>query len=139
VSAPRVAPQVAKRKWYALAQRHRRMAERLLRSRFADGAVFHAYHAYECAISALIAANGVPVPTSHAGRFALFAGLRDVTKPYATTQLRLQRLTVQARNASLYYDEVNDALPTDRFNAAFAAAMLPLVHRFAREVWQEIR
>ena len=139
MSAPRVAPQVAKRKWYALAQRHRRMAERLLRSGFPDGVVFHTYHAYECAVSAFIAAHGAPVPASHSGRFALFGRLRDATKPYATTQRRLHLLTVQARNASLYYDEVNDALPTDRFNAAFARHVLPLVHRFAREVWQEIR
>ena len=91
MTAQRVAPQVAKRKWFALAQRHRRMAERLLRSGFADGAVFHAYHAYECVVSALIAAHGVPVPASHVGRFALFARLRDATKPYAATQRHLRR------------------------------------------------
>lgn len=51
-----------KRKWYALALRHLRMASRLLDSGFADGAVFHTYHAYECVLSAFIAANGLPVP-----------------------------------------------------------------------------
>ena len=115
------------------------MAERLLRSGYADGAVFHAYHAYESAVSALIAYHGVPVPASHSGRFAMFRRLLDPTKPYAATRLRLRALTVQARNASLYYDEVNDALPTDRFSPVFASRVLPLVHRFAREVWQEIR
>src|SRR6266851_10458390 len=51
-----------KRKWYGLALRHLRMAYRLLDSGFADGAVFHAYHAYECVLSSLIAAKGYPVP-----------------------------------------------------------------------------
>src|SRR5438270_9855049 len=51
-----------KRKWYGLALRHLRMASRLLRAGFADGAIFHTYHAYECVLSALIAAHGHPVP-----------------------------------------------------------------------------
>ncbi len=51
-----------KRKWYGLALRHLRMASRLLDSGFADGAVFHAYHAYECVLSSLIAAKGYPIP-----------------------------------------------------------------------------
>jgi HEPN domain-containing protein len=51
-----------KRKWYGLALRHLRMASRLLDSGFADGTVFHAYHAYGCVLSALIAAKGYPVP-----------------------------------------------------------------------------
>ena len=115
------------------------MAERLLRSGFVDGAVFHAYHAYECAISSFIAANGMPVPTSHGGRFTLYAALRDATKPYATTQIHLQRLTVTLRNDSLYYDEGNDLLPTDHLNSAFAQWALSLVHQFCREIWQDIR
>ena len=137
--AHRVPPHVAKRKWYALAQRHRRMAERLFGSGFVDGTVFHAYHAYECALSALIAAHGVPVPASHVGRFALFGRLSDPTKPYALTQPHLRPLTVQARNRSLYYDEATDRLPTDHFSTAFAEQILSLVHQFCREVWQEIR
>lgn len=115
------------------------MAERLLRTGFADGAIFHAYHAYECSMSALIAAHGVPVPASHGARFTLYTALRDSTKPYAATQLRLQRLNVAVRNVALYYDEANDLLPTDQVTAAFAQWALPLVHQFAREVWDEIR
>lgn len=115
------------------------MAERLLRSGFADGAVFHAYHAYECAVSALIAAKGVPVPLSHAGRFSLFARLRDPARPYTATQKDLRTLTVPVRNASLYYDEGEDSLPNDQFGTAATARLLPIVHRFAREVWVEIR
>ena len=110
-----------------------------MRAGFTDGAMFHTYHAYECAMSALIAAHGVPVPPSHVGRLALFGQLLDATKPYAATQLRLSRLTVQVRNASLYYDERNDLLPTDRPGTARVTWMLPLAHRFAREVWREIR
>jgi len=52
----------AKRKWYGLALRHLRMASRLLDSGFADGATFHAYHAYECVLSSFIAAHGYLVP-----------------------------------------------------------------------------
>lgn len=51
-----------KRKWYGLALRHLRMASRLLDSGFADGASFHAYHAYECVLSAFIAGHSYPVP-----------------------------------------------------------------------------
>lgn len=50
------------RKWYGLALRHQRMAAVLLHAGFADGTVFHAYHAYECVLSAFIAAKGYPVP-----------------------------------------------------------------------------
>lgn len=51
-----------KRKWYGLALRHLRMASRLLDSGFSDGAIFHAYHAYECVLSAFITAHNYPVP-----------------------------------------------------------------------------
>lgn len=139
MTAPIVPPADAKRKWYSLAQRHRRMAQRLLRAGFADGAMFHTYHAFECTVSALIAAHGVAVPTSHQGRIALFAAVADPTKPYMALQRRLSRLTVRLRNEALYYDEVNDVLPTDRPGMANVTWMLPLVHRFAREVWREIR
>lgn len=64
---------------------------------------------------------------------------QDATKPYAATRLRLRVLTVQVRNWSLYYDEGDDVLPTDRYPAAFAGWALPRVHRFCREVWREIR
>jgi HEPN domain-containing protein len=56
------APLHIKRKWYSLALRHLRIASRLLGAGFADGAYFHVYHAYECGVSAFIAAHGVPVP-----------------------------------------------------------------------------
>lgn len=135
----RVSANVAKRRWYALAQRHRRMAERLRRSGFFDGAVFHTFHAYECVVSALIAANGNPVPPNHGRRFLLFARLRDPTRPYAATQTQLDVLTFPTRNASLYLDERSDLLPSDLFDAAFVDRLLPAVHRFSREVWAEIR
>jgi HEPN domain-containing protein len=48
-----------KRKWYGLALRHLRMAARLLDSGFADGAVFHTYHAYECVLSAFVCTGSV--------------------------------------------------------------------------------
>ena len=89
------------------------MAERLRRAGFADSAAFHAYHAFECTMSALIAAHNPPVPTSHGTRLALFAHVADPAKPYSVTVSRLFALTVQARNDALYYDEGTDQLPTD--------------------------
>lgn len=139
MTAPIVPPRDAKRKWYGLAQRHRRMAERLRRAGFADGTAFHAYHAFECTMSALIAARNLPVPTSHGRRLALFAQVADPAKPYAATFARLFALTVQARNDALYYDEGTGQLPTDKASTTTVAGLLPLVHRFAREAWREIR
>lgn len=115
------------------------MAERLQRAGFFDGAVFHAFHAYECVVSALIAAHGNPVPPNHTRRFVLFAVLRDAACPYAATQTELRVLRLPVRNASLYLDEQSGLLPPDLFDAAFVDRVLPLVHRFSREVWAEIR
>lgn len=128
-----------KRGWYRLAQRHRRMAERLLRAGFADGAVFHAYHAYECAISAFLASRGVPVPPHHVQRLVLFSELSDPTAPFAVLQVELGSLTVALRNESLYYDERSGRSPADRLTLAYASSMLRLVHQFASAVWREIR
>lgn len=157
-----------KRKWYGLALRHRRIAARLLRLGFADGAAFHAYHAYECILSAHIAASGFAVPpegstmlstpsgktikvypspggyiketSTHKARIVFFGEVADRTKPYFATYSTLSRfLTVNARNDALYYDATHDLLPQQRYTLAQVAGLLPLVRRFAREVWQEIR
>ena len=77
------------------------MAERLRRSDYFDGAVFHAYHAYECAISAFLAARGVSVPPSHQGWLQLFLGLLDPTRAYALAYHALGYLSVTVRNRSL--------------------------------------
>lgn len=139
------------------------MATRLLRDGFADGAVFHAYHAYECVLSAFIAANGYPVPpegwtslrlpsgktvraytsphgaihdrSAHKARIVFFDQLTDPTKPYHATHLRLRRIiTLQDRNDALYYDPNSNRLPHERYQPAFAAGLLPVVAQFAREV-----
>ena len=55
-------PAPEKRKWFYLGLRHVRMAHRLRRASYLDGAVFHAYHGFECMLSALIAGKGYPVP-----------------------------------------------------------------------------
>src|SRR5688500_7841788 len=70
----RLAGPSRKRKWYGLALRHLRMASHLLASGFADGAVFHTYHAYECSLNALIAARGYPVPPDGLTRLTLPSG-----------------------------------------------------------------
>lgn len=116
------------------------MSERMLRSGFQDGALFHAFHAYECAISVLIGGYGLPVPTDHARRFMLLNRLLSLESPHAETNaILLAVLTVQTRSKSLYFDEGTNQLPTDRFDRDFVARVLPIVHRFAREVLTKIR
>jgi len=157
-----------KRKWYGLALRHHRMASRLLRRGFADGAAFHAYHAFECTLSAHIAASGYEVPpegwtrlhtpsgktiraypspgggiqdrSAHKARLVFFDQVADRTKPYFATYSILSRfLTVDARNDALYYDAPSDLLPQQHYPRAQVAGLLPLVRQFAREMWREIQ
>lgn len=157
-----------KRKWYGLALRHLRMASRLLDAGFADGAIFHTYHAYECVLSALIAAKGYPVPpqgrvqlispqgkkvlgyplpqgnvleqSAHKARQVFFMRLADQNKPYYAQHQALSRfITLNDRMDSLYYDAVQDRLPYEVYNNAFAIGILPQVRWFAHEVWQDIR
>ncbi len=158
----------AKRKWYGLALRHLRMASRLMDSGFADGAVVHAYHAYECVLSAFIAAKGYPVPPdgkaqtvspkgtkvfgypspqgnflqygTHKVRQIFFMELADKNKPYHSQHLVLSRfITLNDRMDSLYYDTTRDQLPSQVYNRNFAVGIIPQIHVFAREVWKEIR
>jgi hypothetical protein len=155
------------RKWYYLGLRHLRMSIRLLKSGFADGAVFHAYHAYECLLSAFIAAKGYPVPpegwtslrlpsgttvraypsplgmiqdhNAHKARLVFFDQLADRTAAYYSAHRLLRTFfTYQDRLDALYYDPALDQLPEEQFAASFAAELLPTVWRFAREVRTEI-
>lgn len=155
------------RRWYYLALRHLRMAARLLRSGFADGAVFHAYHAYESALSALIAAKGYPVPpegwgrlqlpsgrtivayasplggiqdrSAHKARIVFFDQLADQTASYHAIHTRLRRiLTIQDRLDALYYNAAKDHLPEQRYDTSFATGLLSMVRQFVREVRIEI-
>jgi hypothetical protein len=158
-----------KRKWYRLAKRHLRMAARLLRDGFSDGAFFHSYHAFECAISAIIAAKNYPVPpdgkrtiyagpkrrkfqyypapsgqlkelSSHKVRFLLFDELADHSKSYYTIYQTLSRiLTKDERNDSLYYDHTTDRLPHEQFKHSQVEPFYTDVREFVREVWNEIK
>lgn len=157
-----------KRKWYGLALRHLRMAYRLLDSGFPDGAIFHTYHAYECVLSAFIAANGCPVPPvgriplvsptgkkifvypspkgdipdrgTHKARQMFFAKLADTMKPYYLRHTNLSRyLTLDDRMDSLYYDAIGNRLPHEIYNHSFVVNLIPEVNSFAREVWRDIR
>jgi hypothetical protein len=151
------------RRWYYLALRHLRMASRLLRDGFADGAVFHIYHAYECVLSAFIAANGYQVPpdgwtslvlpsgekkhfypspagditdkNAHKARIAFFEQLADGSRPYYVIHTRLRTfITYQDRLNALYYDRNSDRLPHHQYLESFAAQLLPIVTQFALEV-----
>jgi hypothetical protein len=140
----------------------------LLDLQFWDGAVFHTYHAYECVLSAMIAASGYPVPpegitqitlpngkqaklypspaghipepSAHKARVLFFDQLADQTKPYWAAHSNLKRfLSVSDRMASLYYESRFDWLPQDAYNESYARPVYQTVHQFAVEVWEEIR
>lgn len=139
------------------------MASRLLRAGFADGAVFHTYHAYECVLSALIAAKGYPVPpdgwtklqlpsgktvraypspqgriqdhNAHKARIVFFEQAADRTKSYYTSHSRLRTfLTVQDRLDALYYNAAKNHLPEQRYQSSLATDLLSAVWKFAQEV-----
>jgi hypothetical protein len=154
------------RQRYSLVQRHQRMAYRLHRGGFPEGTVFHSYHAYECVLSALIAATGHPVPPagrtkrqtrkgpvrwypspsggfedpgSHKARILLFDELADRTKPYCAIHNRLKRfVTFQARLDVLHYDPSTGNVPRLRFSLSDAIALLQMVGEIARAVRPEI-
>jgi len=134
----------ADRKWHSIAVRHLSMASELLRKGFDDGAFFHCYHAYECALSAVIANAGYPVPpdarrfttasprqsyysapkgpmsgnqSSHLAKLALFEQVAKRSTPYYQRHLILKTLVKPvARNDSLYYDSRLDRLPWNAFD-----------------------
>ncbi len=153
------------RKWYGLSLRHLRMSLRLLRRGFADGSYFHAYHAFECAVSAVIAAKGFPVPpdgkaytkgagrkgyyngpggpiyeaSTHKSRLILFDQVADRSKPYYGTYSTLKRiLTNKVRSDTLYYDSVNDLLPWQHFNHSLTQGLYQQVRSMVSEVREEI-
>ena len=130
----------AKRRWLRLAVRHLRMSQRLLESGFADGSMFHAYHAYECALSTIIAASGYSVPpkgwvelpdpddpkkiiryypspkghfkegSSHKARVVLFKQLADQAKPYYSTYKLLRSGLTVAIRNDALYYDVDSDL-----------------------------
>ena len=156
-----------KRKWFELALRHLRVAWRLRRQGFADVAVFHVYHAYECTMSALIAARGYPVPPSgriqpippkgprfyqlplggtvpdavgaHSARLTIFSELAMPGSKYTAIHQRLRQFLPQTRNDALYYNPAAGRMPADLFGTKFFDGVFPDVREFAREVWREIR
>jgi len=161
-------PTYVKRKWFRLAVRHLRIANRLLETGFTDGTAFHVYHSYECILSALIAAHGYPVPpqgwikikdtsgktirfyslpngriqegSAHKARIILFDQLADHTKPYFAAHNALSRfLGVAMRNDALYYDAVRNLLPQQRYSRTFISGLLPRVRQFVGQVWDDIR
>lgn len=121
------------RRWFRLGLRHLRMASRLLRCGFADGAVFHTYHAYECVVSAFLAAKGYSVTPNgrvvrgsskrrrgstksshsstnpqtsqspHKQRLLLFNQLADRTKPYFHVHTILSRMVTPNHRNSALY------------------------------------
>lgn len=162
MSTPPLTPR-QDRKWYELSQRHLQMSECLLTGNFADGSCFHTYHAFECAIGAVIAAKGWRVPpdgktygpsrtvfypgpsgdihepSTHKVRLVLFSEVADRTKPYYNTFSTLKRiLTNPLRNNTLYYDRVRDLLPEQQFNESRSRALYEQVKKWVEDVRDEI-
>ena len=155
-----------KRKWYYLSLRHLRIASRLLNSGFADGAVFHLYHAYECGASSLIAAQNYQVPpagwktitvgtktqkyypspkgkimdaSAHVARLRLFNEVADRTKRYyARHKILFSFMTPTLRNNALYYDPVRNMLPEQVHNLGFAKGLYPQVKLFIKDLRPDI-
>jgi hypothetical protein len=155
------------RKWFYLGLRHLRMAHRLLRSNVPDGAVFHAYHSFECILSALIAAKGYPVPpggwtslrlpsgetiqaypsplgairdrNAHTARLVFFDQLADRAQPYYRRYRRLRALlTYRDRLDAFYFDVARERLPEERYSASFATELMAVLTLFAGEIRVEI-
>ncbi|MDP9363400.1 MAG: hypothetical protein M3Q10_04065 [Chloroflexota bacterium] len=93
--------------------------------------MFHAYHGYECAISAYLAAAGIDVPPSHSTRLIRFENLLDRYGPTGEAYQQLDFFLVLVRNQTLYYQPEWDLSPVDRFHAEYIALVMPLVHAFA--------
>jgi hypothetical protein len=135
----------------------------VLRLGFPDGSAFHTYHAFECAVSALIDAKGYPIPpdgkkygpkgivyypgpsgqinepSTHKVRLILFDQLADKSQQYYTTFSILKRtLTNPMRNDTLYYNSATDVLPSQRFNHSQAEAMYQQVRKWLSELRAEI-
>jgi hypothetical protein len=165
MTSPPPTPQ-QERKWFELSLRHLRMSSRLRRHGFADGSVFHTYHAFECAVGAVIAKKGWPVPpdgatvvyaprrmsyysgpggqlteqSTHKAKLELFGQIGDTSKPYYSTFAVLKRfLTNRLRNNSLYYDSRNDILPKQQFTNSQALGFYQQVHSWVKEVKEEIQ
>lgn len=118
-------------RWAELADRHLEMYYALFDRGFFDGAMFHAYHAFECAISALLASYSIPIPPdgrreSPLGSFykgphtkvpaiwgahrAKLALVSQIDTSHMNCSILLSQLLPQIRphrNASLYYDKVS--------------------------------
>ena len=157
----------AKRKWQDLAQQHLAMADLLRQGQFPGGAVFHTYHAFECIVSALIAARGWQVPpegwtsltlpsgkvvkaypspggrieekSAHLARLKFFDELADRTRPYYNLYRTMRTfITVDARNNALYYNAPRNRLPDEEYSLLFAAAFYADMQQFVAEESQEI-
>lgn len=159
MSTPIIAP-AEDREWYGLAIRHLRMAWRLDRDGFYDGAAFHTYHAFECFVSAFIAAKGYRVPpdgvvhakgpsgkrqvhypsprgpikegSTHRARLLIFDSLADKTQGYYQDFASLKRFLSPMRNDSLYYDSMLNQSPVTRFTAMTLLGAGNTVLRFGR-------
>lgn len=155
------------RKWYGLALRHLRIASILLRKGFPDAAYFHIYHAFECAISSVIASKNFPVPpdgkkiiymgkkrliqytaskgqitepSTHKARFLLFDDLADHSKSYYTAYSILSRfLTNDDRNASLYFDHKTYLLPHEQYNHSHVEPLYRDVREFVKGCREELK
>lgn len=149
-------------KWYELSQRHLQISECLLTGRFADGSCFHTYHAFECAVGAIIIAKGYLVPpdgktygprrmiyyqgpsgqinepSTHKVRLILFDQVADRTKPYYTTFSTLKTFLPPLRNQTLYYDRVRNLLPEQQFNESRAKALYEQVKKWVEDVRGDI-
>lgn len=145
--------------WYELAQLHLRVASEQDQAGNYDIAIFHAYHAYECALCAFIASERWEVPPhggthigdkdyyqgplsmpvsrgEHDARAKYAAKLLTPAKSYYEVYVRLDGKR-RWRNESLYVED--GQLPKDRFTQKNAEWCLKNVRRFMQELWADIQ
>ena len=141
-------------KWLRLAVRHLRIC-RSLANKFPDGTTFHAYHAFECAVSAFIAAHGRDVPpldkkrasggtphpkSDHKRRISIF---RKLTQPTDHSNSLFGRMapymTSELRNDSLYHDGTTNRFPYETHRFLGVSTWVSDVEQFIYAVSDDIK
>ena len=138
-------------KWIRLAVRHVRMG-RKLQGKFPDGTTFHAYHAFECAVSAYIAARGRKVPpldkksgvpvnpkSDHKRKLVLFRHLTK-TSDHSNGLFTLvsRYMTTILRNDTLYHNGQTNQFPFDLHRFPSSGLWIKEVSDFVAAVDQDI-
>jgi hypothetical protein len=159
---------LAKQRWYELAVRHSSMADMLCNASppYCDGAYFHAYHAYECMVTAILASAKMPYtreawqydPATHTYYYFDYHGNRlddrgehyvylmlarqiiGTTKPYSAAFDALAKHKPNHRNQAIDYRFGYLKLPHDQapYRCEAVRHYVRQVQQFIEEVWRDL-